>query len=90
MIQVPNSWVVKYNIVYWYSRILVNNKKEWKYWYTNNMNEPWKYYPKWKSQTQRLHINVATWFYLHQMSQMHKSIETETTLVVAKLVKYQW
>ena len=44
-----------------------------------NVDEPWKYYAKWKKSVTKYHI---VWFYLYEMSRIGKSIETECRLMV--------
>ena len=73
----------KENVVYPHNGILFINKKKWSSDTCYNMDEPWKYYAKFKKKKanhKRLHI---VGFHLHEMSSISKSKETESQLVVA-------
>lgn len=43
-----NRWMDKQNIVYWYKKILFNNKKAWNIDLCYDINETWKNYAKWR------------------------------------------
>lgn len=62
----------------WHNRILFSLKKEWRTDSCYNIDIPWQTMVS-KSQTQS-HI---IWVYLHEMSRIDKSVETESRLVVA-------
>ena len=46
----------KQNVLYPYNGLLIGNKKEWSSDTGYNMDEPWKYYVKWKMSDTKTHI----------------------------------
>lgn len=72
------SCMSKQNIGCPYSRILFINEKKWRTNSCCNIDDPWKYYAKWKKR-------VAKGLILYEMPNIGVSIEIECRLVVARV-----
>ena len=73
-----NLKMEKPNVVYPYSGILLSLKKEGNSDRCYKMDEPWKYYAKWKKPVIKSHILYDS---IHIKSRKQKSEETKRTVV---------
>ena len=48
-----NGWLDNWNVVYQHSKRLLGNIKEWSTNTYYKMDEPWKYYAKWKKKSDK-------------------------------------
>ena len=82
-----NRWMNKGNTVWPYNGILRSFKKEGNSAICNNMNEPSSYYANEISNHRK--TNTA-WFYLHEVSNTDKFIESKSGVIVAKGFEEGW
>ena len=76
-----NRWTDKQNVVYMYNGIVFSLKKEGNPVTGYSVDEPWRHYAKWNSQSQKTN---SVWLHLHEVSKLLKVIEIESRMVVAR------